>query len=272
VQGHLVPQWENALFVTDVNDRPLAGAAVYVYHVAQNGIQDAGAKYFADRPKFMGNTDEDGRYIFPHTTDRDWDDPETDEVDGEVEVSNPFGVARKDTAFTPNVWSVEGLLLIKIVAGDPAAGGQTEFHWLDLTDFNIASFRDELRGEYPIRTSLRPAEGVTPLVRPETPEAIREKNLRPVAVVEQQKELTVHVGEEFVLDGSKSYDPEGQPLIFSEWRLREGRAEPHDVTGLVYKGRAREPGTLKYVFYVNDGLRVSEGVWITVKAVGSSGH
>ncbi len=262
-QGHLVPTWQNALLVTDVNDRPLVGAAVYVYHVTQNGIQSAGAKYFHDRPKFMGNTDQDGRFVFPDKTDKDWDDPDTDEVEKGTKVSNPFGRVETDTAFTPNVWSVEGLLLIKVASGE-----QTEFQWLDLTEFNIAYFRNKVRGVYPIRTSLQPSEGVTSLVRPEIPEAIREKNLRPVAVVEPT-DLTVKVGEEFTLDGSKSYDPEAQPLILYEWQGRGGDTNPRIATGPIYKGTApKKPGELKYIFYVNDGLRVSKPVTIKVEVVG----
>ena len=264
VQGHLVPTWENALMVYDVNDGPLVGAAVSVYQVTQNPIQDAGAKYFSDRAKFVGHTDADGRFVFPKETDRDWDDADTDVFDGTIGVWNPFGRAKTDTAFTPNVWEVQGLLLLKIVAGDPVAGTQTEFHWLDLTDLNIAYFRNTVKGEYPIRTSLLPSNGETPVVRPDIPDAIREQNLKPVAVVEP-KELTVKVGKEFTLDGSKSYDPEGQLFVHAEWQLREGEAEPREVAGPVYKGKAAKAGTLKYVFCVNDGLRVSEGVWIDVK-------
>jgi hypothetical protein len=264
-QGHLIPTWENALVVYDVDDNPLAGAAVYVYHVNQVNVQNAGAKYFNDRPKFMGHTDQDGRYIFPKETDGDWDDPDTDEVDGRINVWNPFGRVKTDTAFTPNVWSVEGLLLIRIVTSDPVAGDQTEFAWLDLTDFNIAYCLDPLAGECPIRTSLRRTDGETPLVRPEIPEAIREQNLRPVAVIDN-KEITVNVGEEFTLDGSKSYDPEDQPLVHAEWQLKEGhdRVQPHGVEGYIYKGTATKPGDLRYVFFVNDGVRASEGLWVTV--------
>jgi hypothetical protein len=110
------------------------------------------------------------------------------------------------------------------------------------------------RRQDPIRTGLWPLRGDTPLVRARIPEAIRERNLEPVGVVQGYKKLTVRVGDAF---------------IFSERRLREGRADPHVVTGLVCEGKATEPGTLKYVFYVNDGLRVSDGVWMAVEAVGS---
>ncbi|MBN1917512.1 MAG: Ig-like domain-containing protein [Verrucomicrobia bacterium] len=258
VQGKFVPK-QNALVVLDVNDRPLPGAAVYVYHVTQNPIRDGGAKYFHDRAKFVGNTDVAGRFVFPSRTDGAWDDAETDTFDGAIAVSNPFGGAERDTAGTPSVWSVDGLLLVRIVSGV-----QTEFYWLDLTEFNIACFRNRDVGVYPIRTSLPPSAQPTPIVRPAIPEAIRRENLKPVAVVETT-ELTVRVGETFTLDGSRSHDPEGQPFVHAEWRLREGEAEPHEVTGLVYTGKATGAGELEYVFYVNDGLRVSEAVWVKVQ-------
>jgi len=267
-QGRLIPTWQNYLLVTDVNDRPLAGAAVYVYQVAQNYVLSAYAKFFADRPKFMGNTDQDGRYFFPGMTDKDWDDPTTEEAEHGVHVWNPFGGAQRpnakiaDVAFTPNVWETQGLLLIKVVSGE-----QTEFHWLTLDEFNIAYYKDKRSGMYPIRTSLQPCEGTTELVRPEIPEAIQKENLAPVAVVEPE-ELTVEVGQEFTFDGSKSYDPEGQPLVYAEWVRHKGTGNPNRVDGLVYKGVAPdEPGELMLRFYVNDGLHASKRVIVKVTVV-----
>jgi hypothetical protein len=44
----------------------------------------------------------------------------------------------------------------------------------------------------------------------------------------------------------------------------EDRVQPHEAVGAVYKGKATKAGKLKYVFYVNDGVRVSEGAWVEV--------
>jgi len=276
VQGRLVPTWQNMLVVADVNDRPLPGAAVYVYHVAQNSSRGAGGKYIYDRAKFMGNTDQDGQFVFPKRTDKDWDDPDTDEVENGLAVWNPFGRVKSDVAFTPNVTYLEGILLLKIVSGE-----HTEFHWLALTEFNTAYFKNKLSGVYLVRTSLRLSNGETELVRPEVPEAIRDKNLQPVAVVDTGAdniqagknnviEITVGPGEEFTLDGSASHDPEDQPLVLYEWQVAFGRPNPRPriLAGPVYTGTApEEPGEYNMSFYVNDGLRVSKSVQIKVKVV-----
>ncbi|MFQ5805623.1 MAG: hypothetical protein ACE5I3_04145 [Phycisphaerae bacterium] len=264
----MIPFREHILQIFDVEDKPLSGAAVYVYHAAQTKSNDAGAKYFVDRPKFVGHTDEEGCFRFPNKTDKDWDDPETDVVEGEHPVWNPFGGAvRKkdwpffDVAFTPNVWRVEGLLLLKIVSGD-----QTELAWLCLTDVNEAFFRGEkVRGVYPVRTSLQPAPEKTLLVRPEIPDAIRETNLLPVAMTNE--ELTVKVGETFKLDGSRSEDPEGQPLVH-RWRARTRGIQPrHSGEPVVEVVAPEKPGKYEYVFYVIDGLRASKSIKVTINVV-----
>jgi len=260
-QGRLIPTRANWLLVTDAYDRPLRGAAVYVYHVAQAPVQDSGAKYFPDRPKFTGQTDEEGRFVFPGDTDEDWDDPETDVTDGAVSVWNPFGTPASETAFTPNVWEVEGLLLLKIVSGS-----QTEYQFMDLTQFNIEFLSGErVCGKYPLRTNLLPTSEPTPLVRKPVPEAIRKENKRPVAVA--PAEMTVHCGEEFTIDGSGSSDPEGQPLIFrwgvnGEWLA----GNLSQASTLKLKAPA-EPGEKEYRFWVLDGVRCSEAATVKVKFV-----
>ncbi len=264
-QGPLVPVLRNALYVTDVYDRPLPGAAVYVYHVAQGSIPIHAEQYFYDRPKFVGHTEDDGRFIFPDETDRGWDDPETDEVDGSIRVTNPFSLATRAEARTPYCYGYDGLFLIKIVCGD-----QTEFYYLTLSECMVAYFSDPTVGEYPIRTSLKPVEGVTPLVRREVPEAIREQNLRPVAVPAETA-LTATVGEEFTLDCSKSYDPEAQPLMHYEWQLNRGKATPWRGPGAVITAVADQPGSVKYLCYVNDGVRVSEPAAVMITIVAKDG-
>lgn len=266
--GRLIPSREHYLQVFDVNDKPLVGAAIYVYQVTQTDARNAGTKYFADRPKFIGNTDEDGRFLMaPGTTDEGWDDPDTDVVEGAWPVWNPFGRAKTttgappDVAFTPNVWCVEGLDLIKIVSRV-----QVEFAWLSLTDLNEAFFSGhKVRGVYPVRTSLLPSPEETPIVRQEMPDAIKKTNLKPVAVADA--EMTVKCGQEFTIDGSKSYDPEGQPLVY-RWLVNGRAVAPDSSAEPVYKGTAgKEPVEVEITFYVIDGLRVSEPLWIKVHVV-----
>jgi len=260
-QGRLIPSRANWLVITDASDRPMKGAAVYVYHVVQAPVQDAGAKYFPDRPKFIGHTDDEGRFTFPGETDEDWDDPATDEVDGSISVWNPFGGAKTDTAFTPNVWTVEGLLLLKIVSGS-----QTEFHAMDLTEFNEQFLSGhQACGVYQIRTSLQPSAGETPIVRKPVPEAVREVNKQPVAVA--PTEITVKCGEEFDIDGSKSNDPEGQPLYY-RWNV-QGQWLAGDLTQspVLHRKAPDKPGTEEYRFWVMDGVRCSEAVTVKVTFV-----
>ncbi len=261
VHGRLMPALKHVLKVYDINDKPLSGAAVYIYHTTQ-APPDASAKYFPDVPKFIGNTDEEGRFVIPNETCDTWDDPETDEIDGKIYVWNPFGRVKTDTAFTSNVESLEGLLLIKIVSGD-----QTELHWLPQSTFNEAFFSGEkLQGTYTIRTSLASTGKVTPVVEPKAQKSNPGKNLRPIAVAPE--EITVKCGQEFTIDGSKSSDPEGQPLIY-RWRDAYHRTERARLNQTaIYKGKApSEPGEYEYMLYVMDGIRMSEPAVIKVKVV-----
>lgn len=258
VQGRLMPSLGHTLKIYDINDKPLTGAAVYVYHTTNLPIGNAGAKYFADRPKFVGNTDKSGRYIFPGSTDEDWDDADTDAVDGAIDVWNPFGRVKTDTACTPSVAALEGLCLIKVVSN-----GQTELHWLPLSELNIEFYSGhKIRGTYPIKTSLQSSKEVTPVVKPTIPEAIKRINLKPVAVATEK--ITVKCGSEFTIDGTKSYDPEDQPLYY-RWFAGPGGAEPAYSTDAIYKGKApKNPGEIEFQFLVNDGLRVSEPVTVKI--------
>lgn len=260
-QGMLIPTRANWLLIKDAYDQPLKNAAVYVYHVSQAPVQDSGAKYFSDRPKFTGQTDDEGRFIFPGVTDENWDDPETDIVDGAVDVWNPFGTRNKGTAFTPNVWSVEGLLLIRIVAGD-----KTEYHFMDMTQFNTEFLSgNEVCGKYAINTSLLSPEDPTPIVHKPLPEEISLENKRPVAVA--LKKLTVKCGEEFEINGSESYDPEGQALTY-RWNM-EGRWLENRLpqTAVIKLKAPDKPDEQEYKFWVLDGIRCSEPVQIKVSII-----
>lgn len=260
-QGRLIPLRANWLLITDAHDQPLKGAAVYIYHVSQAPVQDSGAKYFADLPKFIGHTDAEGRFVFPTVTDEDWDDPETDEVDGARPVWNPFGTVAKETAFTPNVWEVQGLLLIRVVSGT-----QSEYHFMDLTQFNAAFLSgQQVYGIYTLRTSLPPAVTPTPAVRRPAWKIPGRINKAPVAIAPER--LTVRCGEEFVIDGSASFDPEGQPLMY-RWSTGEGWLAGTLSNEAVLKLKAPdEPKELVYKLWVLDGVRASQPVYVRVQVV-----
>jgi hypothetical protein len=257
-QGRLIPERANWLILTDINDYPLKGAAVYVYQVSQAPVEDSGEKFFSDRPKFIGLTDDFGRFVFPNITDSLWDDPETDEVDGAVGIWNPFGTKVRETAFTPNVWTVEGLLLIKVVSGN-----QSEYHFMDLTQFNTEFLSGhKALGTYALNTSLRSTGKQTTIKRTSIPAAIQTVNKRPTAVAPPV--INVKTNEEFVIDGSQSHDPEGQTLIY-RWNLAQGWLHGNLSQSPTLKLKAPDkPGKLEYKFWVLDGIRCSLPVYIKV--------
>ncbi|MBN1917268.1 MAG: Ig-like domain-containing protein [Verrucomicrobia bacterium] len=271
IHGRLIAASRHELYVLDLNDEPLVGAAVYCYQVTNVDTRQADARLIADRPKFKGHTDKRGCFVFPKKTDPNWDDPETDEVDGSVEVWNPFGTATGDIAATPGSWGTDSMLLLKIVSGD-----QTEFHWLTISMMNVAFFEGgKDRGVYPIRTSLKPHSEPTPLVRKPVPEAIREQNLAPVAKLDGPRRIRVRPGEMIRLDGSASYDPEGQPLLF-RWHA-DGPVKDEDrfCEKAIYEGAApSDPRRLRdydIVFQVVDGVRKSESICIEVELIRDEG-
>ena len=79
--------------------------------------------------------------------------------------------------------------------------------------------------------------------------------------------MTVKCGVDFVIDGSKSYDPEGQPLIY-RWNVGEGwlRGSLSQASMLTLKAPP-EPTDLTYKFWVIDGIRCSQPLLIKVKVV-----
>ncbi|MBN1917271.1 MAG: Ig-like domain-containing protein, partial [Verrucomicrobia bacterium] len=276
VHGLLIPTSRHELLVLDANDEPLKGAAVYAYHTTHMDAEDSSAKFFADRPKYVGHTNAEGRYEFPGQTDEGWDSPETDEADGAIDAWNPFGLKTKDTAFTPNCFGAEGMMLLKIVSG-----GQTEFHWLTQTMMNEEFFKGAKNwGVYTIRTSLKPRSGrdKTPLVQREVPEAIRTTNFKPVAkidiesaVPDAQPEITVKAGESIRIDGSASSDPEGQPLVYrwhAQWPFEREYSFSDEPA---YEGKAPDrPGETQILFYVIDGIRASDTIRVKVKVIAAN--
>lgn len=137
---------------------------------------------------------------------------------------------------------------------------------MDLMAFNEAFLAGrQVCGMYPIRTSLTSPCEPTPVVRKPVPDAIRETNQRPVAVA--QAEMTVRCNQGFEIDGSRSYDPEGQPLYY-RWSEKTPRPPLDLHQGPVLRLKAPDkPGTVEYRFWVLDGLRCSEPVTIKVEVV-----
>lgn len=261
----LVPK-ENQLKVYDANDLPLKGAAIYVYQCVQVFLPNGDLKYIPDRPKFIGNTDDNGMWVFPHTTSASWDDWTTDQVDGAVSVWNPFKISDHD--FVDPSWVGGDEFVVKIVSGD-----KVELQWLPLTEF----FREFFCGRgttaapatYELRTSLNSVPGGTIAVPPTIPDAIKVINQKPVAVV--PTEVYCMPGETFTIDGSHSYDPEGQPLTY-RWYKRGVSTDPNFADTPILTGTMSisNPADSEYWFYVMDGLRMSDVITVTVKLGQSS--
>jgi hypothetical protein len=137
---------------------------------------------------------------------------------------------------------------------------------MDLTQFNEAFLSgNQVAGTYALRTSLPPCKSKTPIVRKPVPDAIRKINKAPVAVAPES--LTVRCGEEFTIDGSKSYDPEGQPLLF-RWNVGEGWLMGNLSQGPTLRQTApKEPKDLEFKLWVLDGVRSSNAVIVKVKVV-----
>jgi hypothetical protein len=77
----------------------------------------------------------------------------------------------------------------------------------------------------------------------------------------------VRCGEEFTIDGSKSYDPEGQPLLF-RWNVGEGWLMGNLSQGPTLRQTApKEPKDLEFKLWVLDGVRSSNAVIVKVKVV-----
>ena len=254
--SRLVPGWRSALVLTDVDDEPLRNAAVCVYQVANiNSV-----RWIVDRPKFRGATDDGGLFRFSRFTDDDWDDAETETVEGKVDVWNPFGRLPKkdnqfrDVPFTPNVIETQGILLVKVVSG-----GQTEFHWVTDLDFQTAFFSGQrIEGKVAVRTSLRSSKDKPKLLRPTVPPAIRKVNRAPKVVI-APKTLQVVCRKRFTLDASGSRDPEGQPLRFF-WRSFHMPVKPDPKSEARGLATAPDrPGTWEVVVHVFDGVRVGQG-------------
>jgi hypothetical protein len=269
----------NKLLVLDINDQPLKNAALYAYQLTEPIFdQDdlSGSKYVPDRPKFMGNVDADGYWIFPNVTDPTWDDLETDTVEGSMSIRNPFHVVNRE--FEPPWYCFGGYFILKIVG----ANNQVEFRTIsqiELWDAYMSG--DTNTAVYTIKTNLTPSESPVEIVKPIIPDAIKTTNQKPVAVITSDlpvinewdddgtsvRAIYVKPGQSFTLDGSTSYDPEGQPLIYRWVGFGENYAiyPPFSTSATRRYTAPMEVNDYRYQFYVLDGLRFSKPIRIKVR-------
>ncbi len=267
----------NILQVLDVNDAPLVGAAVYIYHITNTdygiGQDTVPNKYYADRPKFTGITDNSGNYMIPETTSPAWDDWTTDINDGAVAVSTPFALSDRKCS---SPWMLAGdMLLIKIISSSG-----TEFQTLSLSEVNTAYFAgNTYTATYKIRTSL--TNNKPQAIRlPEIPEAIQKTNKKPVAklkygdkiyTVDPENDpdlsITLPKGESVTFDASVSTDPENQPLYY-RWDTGFDYFRPSNEASNVVDTSKLEAGKeYDLGFFVIDGVRFSDYFSIRIKVV-----
>lgn len=260
--GRMVPN-KNSLQITDLNDQPLKNAQVYAYQCINTGYVYMANKYYPNRPKFVFTDGGTGTYAIPTKTCTTWDDYDTDSVEGSVPSPTPFDRGAHGEVPSSGIhWQAGEMLLLKIVSN-----GQVEFHTLPLTEMIKEWFCGRTDAAvYQIRTSLISSSSPAPVVLPKVADAIKTKNLRPIAKVNGMPdgsvgfEINAKKGEVITLDGSGSYDPEGQSLYY-RW---DGYGGPTTDTKRVVNTGNMPDGDHEFKFYVTDGLRFSECFVVTI--------
>jgi hypothetical protein len=257
---HCIPEIENRIVLYDINNEPLPYAGIEIYpHVATEQAWCLSG-FVPDCVKFRGDSNRYGIWRIPEETAPDYDDPETDEIDGEIEAPNPWVTKLHKTPTTPNIWSYDGTLVLKVTYG-----GEVEYHFLDMMQFCVEYFRaPEFQGTYPVYTNfVRDASIHAPPDLQPRPVHAGELNLRPVAVAPDS--VTVKVGQKFSLDALDSYDPDGDEIVACHWHLVEGEYDRENWHHSIFTLIAPDhPCELVYELTVSDGIRTSKPKRVTV--------
>lgn len=122
-----------------------------------------------------------------------------------------------------------------------------------------ATFTAQDAGTYTFRLTATDNEGATGSATVN----VESTNLLPVAIINGP--VMVEVGAVVELDGSASYDPEGQDLIYN-WEHVFGPAVTLSGTGATRSFTPTEVGDYIFSLLVFDGVRWSEPVFFTVSA------
>jgi hypothetical protein len=250
---------ENQIVLYDINNEPLPYAGIEIYQQVASEQPWPGAGFVPNCVKFRGHTDQYGIWRIPQRTAPDYDDPLTDEVEGEIEAANPWVTKLQQSPATPSAQSYDGVLVLAVTYKH-----EVEFHFLDMMQFFVECCRGaSYLGTYPVYTNfVRDALVTSP---PEAPAHLArgKADLRPVAVAPAS--VTVMAGERIVLDALDSYDPDGDEIVGYHWRLVEGRCETVTWNRALFPLTVpNEPGELVYELVVSDGIRTSEPKRFTV--------
>ncbi|NIX01343.1 MAG: T9SS type A sorting domain-containing protein [Phycisphaerae bacterium] len=105
---------DNTLIIERPNGNRVGNADIWVYQQQDNTVPNI--------PKFRGQTDSVGAYLFPHTTDSLYE--------GGISVANPFSTIYSPS---PHVVGTNSVLFVRVAKGDSVGYG-----FIDVCDFNVA--------------------------------------------------------------------------------------------------------------------------------------
>ncbi len=255
----------NRLFVTDIEGKPLPSAQIRVFQQTP-GSEGCFSGYFSRRPKFVGCTDTEGMWTFPRVTDEQWDDPDTDVIEGAIRIPNPFSTVKHALPLTPSITEVNTVFLVEI-----AIGSRVEYHFIDIDLFHLAFYTgDRNRGTLSIRTNITRKETKDAPHHEQTRVSINtsadKKDLRPIAHIKPAP-ATIRVGESLTLDGTLSSDPEGRDIAGHRWTVREGHTPIPRGYAPTFVVSPTQPGTITVTLVVNDSVRESDPTIISLEVV-----
>jgi hypothetical protein len=136
---------QNALLVLDSQGNPAAGVQVALYQRTAP-FNWVGLSEIDNVPEISGTTDMDGRFVLPNRS-------------AQGGVTNPRGQTLGDNPFgVVDIIGLQNRFLLKLNKGE-----HEEFHWMDITQFNLAYWMgDTLSHTFPISSHVPPLDAPAP--------------------------------------------------------------------------------------------------------------